>query len=101
MGILPHERGSTQFVMVDCAVIVDAQKIAETDQIEDAIDYVGLRQSIITYLSEHRFQLLETLADRLASFLMKKYTLSWLQLSVTKPTIFSDAKGVGVVVERS
>lgn len=101
VGILPWEKTTTQIVTIDLTFSIDAKRIAQTDQIETAIDYTTLVDRIIHYLAAHRFNLIETLADRLANFLLNEFSFSSLKLSVTKPRAIAQAKGVGITIERT
>lgn len=101
VGILPWEKKSTQIIILDISFQVDAKRIAVTDRIEDAVDYVVVGETIATYLANHRFNLIETLAEKLAAFLLEKFSLTGLRLSILKPKAITDATGVRVVVERN
>ena len=100
IGLLPSELEHRQDILIDVEVSIDAGKIAETDDIEQALDYAQMRELMGQFIEAHRFKLIETLADQLAAFLIKTYRMKWLRLSITKPAVFADAEGAGVVVER-
>ena len=100
IGLLPSELKHRQTILVDVEVSVDAEKVAETDDIEQALDYAQMRELICQFIEKNRFKLVETLADKLAGFLIDTYHLKWLRLAITKPAVFADAEGAGVVVER-
>ncbi len=101
VGLLLHEKNSTQTLIVDVSFEIDLTAAAASDDITHAVDYAVVRQSIIDFLAKRRFQLMETLADQLVNFLMQEFSLSWIQLSAVKLGAFSDAAGAGVMVERS
>ena len=44
--------------------------------------------------------MIETLAQRMATFLMSNYQIPWLKLSIGKPGAVHNADTVGVVIER-
>jgi dihydroneopterin aldolase len=44
--------------------------------------------------------LLETLAERMAAFLMSQFHIPWLQLTIGKPGAVHNAATVGVEIER-
>lgn len=101
LGILPWELISEQSIVVDIAYRVNATELADRDAIAEAIDYTVVAAAIEDYLQHHRFNLLETLADRLAAHLLKTFTFQWVKLSIIKPHAITLAKGVGIVIERS
>ena len=51
-------------------------------------------------MSENRFQLIETVAEKSADILLNEFQVKWLRLSVKKPDALSTAKEVGVCIER-
>ena len=101
VGILPHEKIAAQTILLDITFSVDTERAATSDDLKHTIDYASVREGIIEFLNQHRFNLIETLADRCANFLMHRFGIQWLQLSVTKLFVFDDARGrAGVIVER-
>ncbi|MFW0072959.1 MAG: dihydroneopterin aldolase [Coxiella-like endosymbiont] len=100
VGILPHEKIAAQTISLDITFSVDAERAAVSDDLRHAIDYARVRESIIEFLNQHQFNLIETLADRCANFLVNRFGIQWLQLSATKLFVFDDAQGAGVIVER-
>ncbi len=100
IGILPWEKTSTQIIVLDLAFTVGVKQIALTDRVEDAVDYAAVCDAVIAYLAAHRFNLIETLAEKLAQFLLQQFHLDWIRLSVIKPKAIADTNGVGVVIER-
>ena len=55
---------------------------------------------MITVCAESRFQLLEALAEHLASLLLAEFAITGLRMTVTKPGAVAEADGVGVVIQR-
>lgn len=100
LGILPRERTNRQDVLIDVEIPIDAQPAAIKDHISATVDYAVVRETISQFAQQHRFDLIETFANKLAALLMQKFKLMGLRLTLTKPTIFEDAKGVGITVER-
>lgn len=100
VGILPWEKTTTQIIVLDLQFSIDAKQIAVTDAIEKAVDYTAVCAAITDYLAQHRFNLIETLAESLSQFLIEKFSLVGLRLSITKPQAVADSSGVGVVIER-
>lgn len=101
VGILPHEKIAAQTILLDIIFSVDTEHAAASDDLKHTIDYASVHESIIEFLNQHQFNLIETLADRCANFLVNRFGIQWLQLSVTKLAVFDDVQGVaGVIVER-
>ncbi|MBW5802971.1 dihydroneopterin aldolase [Coxiella endosymbiont of Ornithodoros amblus] len=101
VGILRHEKAKKQILTIDIIYHIDAKEAALSDEILHTIDYASVRESLMHFLNEHRFNLIETLAERCADFLLRRFKMSWIQLSITKPSIFEDADGAGIIIERT
>lgn len=100
VGILPHEKTCVQPVVIDFQCHIDAHKIAFDDDIAKTLNYVEVRDEIAAYLDTHRFQLVETLAHRLAENLINRFGLTGLQLKVTKPSAIPESDGTGILITR-
>ncbi|ABX77414.1 dihydroneopterin aldolase [Coxiella burnetii] len=101
VGILSHEKAEKQILSIDIVYHINAKQAALSDEILHTIDYASVRENLIHFLNDHRFNLIETLAERCADFLLTRFKMSWLQLSITKPSIFDDADGAGIIIERT
>lgn len=102
IGVLPEERKAPQNLLIDLEMSVDICLAAKGDDLTKTVDYAAVRRSIIEYISESPFELLETLADRLATHLHQAFDLSALRLCITKqPFDIPDAEGVGVIIKRN
>jgi len=101
IGVLPEERKTPQTLLIDLEMSVDIHAAAAKDDLSKTIDYAAVRSHIIDYISQSSYQLLETLADRLATHLKHQFDISALHLSITKkPFDIPDAEGVGVIIHR-
>lgn len=101
IGVLPFERQIKQTLLIDLAWQVDTAVIAERDCMDDCVDYTQVASQVQTFVDEHHFFLIETLAEKLVVFLGKTFHLSWLTIKLTKPGVIQNANGVTVSVERS
>ena len=101
IGVLPEERRAPQTILFDLELESDIRQASASDELQHTIDYAAIRRSIIHYVKETEFELVETLADNLAHHLQKAFDISRLRLVLTKkPFDIPDAEGVGVIIER-
>lgn len=100
IGIHPWERRIRQTLLVDLEMAVDSARVAETDTVDDTVDYAAVSGFITDFVIAGEFRLLETLADRLARALQDRFGLPWLRLRVGKPGAVPAARDVGVLIER-
>lgn len=101
IGILPHERINPRQVLISFELHTDTSTAAGSDDIADAVDYAGASKRIIELITASRFQLIETLAERVAQLLLDTYPVNTVVVEVRKPAALSDAESVGVRIERT
>jgi dihydroneopterin aldolase len=100
IGIQDWEREVKQTVRIDLELPVDARRAAERDDIDATVNYKAVAKRLIAYVESTRFQLVETLAERIAELLLKEFEFEWTRVSVSKPGAIRSAQNVGVRIER-
>ena len=100
IGIYDWERETPQTVSIDLEMATDVARAAQSDDIADALDYKTIAKRLIAFVGESRFQLVETLAERIAAILREEFGVTWVRVSVNKGGAVRGASGVGVVIER-
>jgi len=100
IGIQDWEREVKQTVRIDLELPVDARRAAERDEIDATINYKAVAKRLIAYVESTRFQLVETLAERIAALLLDEHDFAWVRVSVSKPGAIRGAQNVGVRIER-
>jgi len=100
IGIYEWERRIRQTITLDLEMATDAARAAATDRIEDALDYKSITKRIVEFVSSSEFQLVETLADRVASLVREEFAVPWIRLRLNKKYALRGATDVGVIVER-
>ena len=100
IGIFDWERETPQTVSIDLEMATDVARAAQSDDIADALDYKAVAKRLIAFVSESRFQLVETLAERIAAILREEFDVPWVRVTVNKGGAVRGASGVGVVIER-
>ena len=100
IGVYDWERSIRQELVLDLELASDNRAAADTDAIEDAVDYDAISCRIIAYVQDSEFQLIETLAERVAGLVLREFDVSWLRLKLAKPGAVADASSVGVIIER-
>jgi dihydroneopterin aldolase len=100
IGIQDWERETKQTVRIDLELPVDARAAAARDEIDATVNYKSVAKRIIAYAEETRFQLVETLAERIAEILLEEFGFAWARVAVSKPGAIRGARNVGVRIER-
>ena len=101
VGIYDWERKIKQTVILDLEMATDVKKAASSDKIEDAIDYKAVAKRLIRFVGDSEFELVETLAERIAEIVLMEFGVRWVRLSLNKIGAIRGARDVGVVIERS
>ena len=100
IGIYAWEREIRQTVTIDLEMAADNRKPAATENIEDALNYKAVAKRLIQFVGESEFQLVETLAERIAEIVLDEFKVDWLRLKLGKPGAVTGSREVGVIIER-
>ncbi|MGE0384452.1 MAG: dihydroneopterin aldolase [Gammaproteobacteria bacterium] len=100
IGVFGWERQLKQTLVLDLELGTDIRKAAASDDIADTLDYKAVTRRSIAFVEESRFQLVETLAERLADLLRREFSLPWLRLRINKQGAVRGVRDVGVLIER-
>lgn len=100
IGIFDWEREIKQVVSIDLEMGCDIRQAAQSDTIEDALDYKAVSKRIIAYVEKSEFQLVETLAERISDIVLTEFQVPWMRLRLGKPGAVRGSTDVGVEIER-
>jgi 7,8-dihydroneopterin aldolase/epimerase/oxygenase len=100
IGIWEWERRIRQYVSIDLEMAADIARAAATDRIEDTLNYKGVAKRVQEFVGESSFQLVETLAERIAALVLEEFGVSWVRVTVNKPGAIRGARDVGVSIRR-
>ena len=100
VGVHDWERKLPRPIVIDLELATDVARAAKRDQLKDALDYDAVAQAVSTFVGTSQFQLVETLAQRLAEKLQKDFGVTWLKLELHKPGAVAGAQDVSVSIER-
>lgn len=100
IGIFDWERRVKQKIRLNLEMATDVRKSAQSDNIEDTINYKSVAKRLINFVEASEFQLVETLAEHIAEIVLKEFGIKWVRLKVNKPGAVRYAGDVGVIIER-
>ncbi len=100
IGVHDWEKRIRRPVILDLELASDCARGAATDRIADALDYDAVTRRLTQFVSESRFELVETLAERCATILRDEFAVPWVRLTLNKPGAVGAGVDVGVVIER-
>lgn len=100
VGIWEWERRVKQTVIIDVEMAADIRRAAASDRIEDTIDYKKVAKTLLAFVGESQFQLVETLTERIAELIISQFGVSWVKVRLNKQGAIRGARDVGIEIER-
>jgi dihydroneopterin aldolase len=100
IGIWEWERRIKQTIILDLDMAADIRRAAATDHIDDTLNYKAVAKRLIDFVGNSQFQLVETLAEKVAETLLAEFELKWIRVRVNKKGAVRGAGDVGIVIER-
>ena len=100
IGVYDWEREIKQTVVLDLEMSADVAKAAASDHIDDTLDYKAVAKRLIEFVEQSEFQLVETMAERCAQIVREEFGVAWIRLTINKIGAVTQARDVGVVIER-
>ena len=95
IGVYEHERRNPQRVIINLKLILSNELSPKNDKIDETLNYDIVYRKIKDITSSQHFNLVETLANQIFKYLKSLNKVSELTVSVAKPDIYQDCKGVG------
>lgn len=100
IGVFEWERKIKQTVILDLDMATDIRQAAATDKLEDTLNYKAVTKRLIEFVGQSQFQLVETLAERVAEIVLTEFSVPWVRLQLNKQGAVRGARDVGVIIER-
>ena len=100
IGIWDWERQIRQTVVIDLEMSADIARAAATDDVADTLNYKAVAKRLQEFVGESSFQLVETLAERIAGLIRDEFDVAWVRVKVHKPGAIRGSRDVGVEIER-
>ncbi len=100
IGVWKWEQRIKQNLIFDIELAGDNLRAAKSDEISDAISYKEVAMRIYDFVANSKFNLLETVAEKVAELILKEFSTAWCRVKVSKPRAVENAENVGVVIER-
>lgn len=101
IGIEDWERKIHQTVSINLEMGADIKRAAATDSIDNALNYKAVAKRVQQFVVESEFQLVETMAEKIADLVLQEFAVPWVQVRVSKPDAIRGAKDVGVLIRRT
>ncbi len=100
IGIYDWERRIKQTVVLDLEMGADIRQAAASDHIDDTLNYKAVAKRIIGFVEKSEYQLVETLAEKVAEIILGEFNVPWVRIRLNKQGAVRGARDVGVIIER-
>lgn len=100
IGIYEWEKRILQKIRVDLEMAWDNRQPAASDDIKDTLNYKTASKRVVQLVESQHYELVERLAETIATTLMQELNIPWIQVTVGKPGAVKGASEVGVRIER-
>ncbi len=100
IGIYDWEREIRQIVSLDLEMQADIGPAARSDKVEHTLDYKRVAKRLIQYVRNSRFELIETLIERVAQIVLYEFGVSAVKVRLSKPGAVRYSKTVGIEIIR-
>jgi len=102
-GVFPDEKKHGQVFVISAVLYFDLRDAGRTDDLTKTLDYGEISGEIKTFVMETRFDLIETVAERLAEKLLLQYSgleKVWLEVKKPDAPLGLSLETVSVEIER-
>lgn len=100
IGIYPREKAMPQTVEISLQIGTSTASAGASDDIRDTIDYAVVVERLRNELAARHFNLLEKLAEYVATMLLEDFGAGWVRISIAKLGMMRGVRRVGVIIER-
>jgi len=100
IGIYPEERTTKQDILINLVLETDLRFAGKTDHIDDTIDYKALKLAIMNRVEKSEFQLIESIAERIAEIALQNTGVQSVTVTVDKPGALRFSRSVAVEITR-
>ena len=101
IGVYEHERNIKQKVVLDIEMTLPESDAANSDELRHTVDYDAVSKLVTSYVIDTQYQLIESLAEQVASLVLGAFATDSLKLKLSKPGAVKNAKSVGLIILRS
>ena len=101
IGVYEHERDIKQKVVLDIEMTLPESDASSSDDLRHTVDYDAVSKLVTSYVIDTQYQLIESLAEQVASLVLGAFATDSLKLKLSKPGAVKNTKSVGLIILRS
>jgi len=100
VGVFEHERRYEQRILVSVELSVIDDYDGRSDRLEHVLDYSKLVDGIALLVQSEHVNLIETLAERVATHCLADARVESVRVRIEKPDALPSCRSVGIEIER-
>ena len=100
VGITETERAAPQRVTISITIWPRHSLVDLGDKLQNTVNYSKICDETKAFVRDHSYKLIETLADRLAAHLLKRFSMQRIVLELRK-FVLPDTKFVAITISRT
>jgi len=100
LGVPEEERANPQDILINLTIYTDVRRCAETDAIEDTVDYAWLTKQVLKLVENSSRCTVEALASDIAALCLAAPLAQGVRVRLEKPHRVRFTQSVGVEIER-
>jgi len=101
LGIKPDERVNEQEILINAVLWADTRPAAESDDIDDAVNYRTITKALIAHIRDGKPMLVERLVQELVDICFDiEPRITQIEMTVEKPGALRYARSVGITINR-
>lgn len=101
IGVAEWEKKARQDLVINMTITHDQRKAAASDDVADTVDYRAIRDHAVDIVEKSPHELLESLAEELATMVLGIDGVAGVRVRVDKPGALRFADSVAVEIERA
>ena len=100
VGVLEREKRYEQRIIVSAELLVRDEYDGVSDRLTDVLDYSRVVDGIARLVQGEHVNLIETLAERIATLCMADRRVESVRVRIEKPDVMEHCRSVGIEIER-
>jgi 7,8-dihydroneopterin aldolase/epimerase/oxygenase len=100
VGIFEVEKRYEQRILVSVDLDVIDDYDGMSDRLDAVLDYGLVVEAARAIVAQRHFNLIETLAERIAEACLADDRVAWVRVAIEKPDIVPNCSAVGIAIER-
>lgn len=98
IGVYEWEQRIDQTLLIDITCLVNLT--VPVVELSQTVDYEAMSMQVTTLVSGQSFQLIETVAQQVATLVLEQFQVKRVKVTVSKPQAVQNAQRVSVSIER-